>query len=35
MKLDPVADALLVVDLQHDFLPGGTLAVPAGSRTGW
>ncbi|HEX9242929.1 MAG TPA: nicotinamidase [Anaeromyxobacter sp.] len=32
MKLDPVADALLVVDLQHDFLPGGTLAVPAGDE---
>jgi len=32
MKLDPVADALLVVDLQHDFLPGGALAVPAGDE---
>jgi nicotinamidase/pyrazinamidase len=30
MRLDPVADALLVVDLQHDFLPGGALAVPQG-----
>ena len=32
MKLDPAADALLVVDLQHDFLPGGALAVPAGDE---
>ncbi|HSN14693.1 MAG TPA: bifunctional nicotinamidase/pyrazinamidase [Anaeromyxobacteraceae bacterium] len=30
MRIDPVHDALLVVDLQHDFLPGGALAVPAG-----
>lgn len=26
------ADALLVVDAQRDFLPGGALAVPAGDR---
>jgi nicotinamidase/pyrazinamidase len=32
MPLDPLADALLVVDLQHDFLPGGALAVPAGDE---
>jgi len=25
-------DALVVVDLQNDFLPGGALAVPAGDR---
>jgi nicotinamidase/pyrazinamidase len=25
-------DALLIVDLQHDFLPGGALAVPHGDR---
>src|SRR5450755_2700123 len=25
-------DALVVVDVQHDFLPGGALAVPAGER---
>ncbi|RZK88370.1 MAG: isochorismatase family protein, partial [Methylobacterium sp.] len=24
------AEALLVVDVQHDFLPGGALAVPDG-----
>jgi nicotinamidase/pyrazinamidase len=33
MKVDPVRDALLVVDLQHDFLPpGGALAVPSGDE---
>jgi nicotinamidase/pyrazinamidase len=32
MRIDPAADALLVVDLQHDFLPGGALAVPAGDE---
>ncbi len=32
MKLDPTTDALLVVDLQHDFLPGGALAVPSGDE---
>lgn len=30
MRIDPAKDALLVVDVQHDFLPGGALAVPAG-----
>ncbi|MGX6450113.1 isochorismatase family protein, partial [Patulibacter sp. S7RM1-6] len=25
-------DALLVVDVQHDFLPGGALGVPGGTR---
>lgn len=25
-------DALLIVDVQHDFLPGGSLAVPGGAR---
>jgi nicotinamidase/pyrazinamidase len=30
MRIDPHADALLVVDLQHDFLPGGALAVAGG-----
>ena len=25
-------DALLIVDVQHDFLPGGSLAVPDGAR---
>lgn len=30
MRIDRVRDALLVVDVQHDFLPGGALAVPEG-----
>jgi nicotinamidase/pyrazinamidase len=30
--LDPAKDALIVVDLQHDFLPGGALAVAEGDR---
>ncbi len=30
MRLDPTHDALLVVDLQRDFLPGGALAVESG-----
>lgn len=30
MVLDRVKDALLVVDLQHDFLPGGALGVAGG-----
>jgi len=30
MRLDREKDALLVVDLQHDFLPGGALAVAGG-----
>jgi nicotinamidase/pyrazinamidase len=32
MRIDPARDALLVVDLQHDFLPGGALAVRAGDE---
>jgi nicotinamidase/pyrazinamidase len=32
MILDPSADALLVVDLQHDFLPGGALGVAGGDE---
>ncbi len=30
MRIDRVTDALLVVDLQHDFLPGGALGVLGG-----
>jgi nicotinamidase/pyrazinamidase len=30
MRIDRRSDALLVVDLQHDFLPGGALAVGGG-----
>jgi nicotinamidase/pyrazinamidase len=30
MRLDPSRDALLVVDLQPDFMPGGALPVPDG-----
>jgi nicotinamidase/pyrazinamidase len=30
MRIDRSRDALLVLDLQHDFLPGGTLAVRDG-----
>ncbi len=32
MTIDPHRDALLVVDLQHDFLPGGALGVAGGDR---
>ena len=32
MRIDPSRDALLVVDLQHDFLPGGALAVQGGDE---
>ncbi len=32
MRIDRDADALLVVDLQHDFLPGGALAVSGGDE---
>jgi nicotinamidase/pyrazinamidase len=32
MRIDASSDALLVVDLQHDFLPGGALAVKEGDR---
>lgn len=30
MRIDPERDALLLTDLQHDFLPGGALAVEDG-----
>ena len=30
MRIDRTRDALLVVDLQHDFLPGGALGVAGG-----
>ena len=30
MRIEREGDALLVVDLQHDFLPGGALAVAGG-----
>jgi nicotinamidase/pyrazinamidase len=30
MRIDRETDALLVVDLQHDFLPGGALGVAGG-----
>ena len=30
MRHDPATDVLLVVDVQNDFLPGGSLAVPNG-----
>jgi len=32
MAIDPARDALLVVDLQHDFLPGGALGVAGGDQ---
>jgi nicotinamidase/pyrazinamidase len=32
MRIDRSHDALLVVDLQHDFLPGGALAVGEGDE---
>jgi nicotinamidase/pyrazinamidase len=32
MALDPHRDALVIVDLQHDFLPGGALGVAGGDR---
>jgi nicotinamidase/pyrazinamidase len=32
MRIDPVKDALVVVDLQPDFMPGGALAVAEGDR---
>ncbi len=32
MVIEPARDALLVVDLQHDFLPGGALAVGGGDE---
>lgn len=30
--IDPAFDALVVVDVQNDFCPGGALAVPGGDR---
>jgi nicotinamidase/pyrazinamidase len=30
MSIDPVRDALIVVDVQNDFCPGGSLGVPDG-----
>lgn len=30
--IDPAFDALVVVDVQNDFCPGGALAVPSGDR---
>ena len=32
MRIDRSHDALLVVDLQHDFMPGGALAVAEGDE---
>lgn len=32
MKIDRERDALVVVDVQHDFLPGGALAVAGGDE---
>jgi nicotinamidase/pyrazinamidase len=32
MIVDPASDALLLVDLQHDFMPGGALAVAGGDE---
>jgi nicotinamidase/pyrazinamidase len=32
MRIDPRTDALLLVDLQPDFMPGGALAVGAGDE---
>jgi nicotinamidase/pyrazinamidase len=32
MRIERATDALLVVDLQHDFLPGGALAVAGGDE---
>jgi nicotinamidase/pyrazinamidase len=32
MRIDPQKDALIVVDLQPDFMPGGALAVAEGDR---
>ena len=32
MRIDRQRDALLVVDVQHDFLPGGALAVAQGDE---
>ena len=32
MKLEPRTDALVLVDVQNDFCPGGALPVPDGDR---
>ena len=32
MQVDPRQDALLIVDVQRDFCPGGALPVPEGDR---
>ncbi len=32
VSIDPSSDALVVVDVQNDFTPGGALAVPDGDR---
>lgn len=32
LALDPTRDALLIVDVQNDFCPGGSLAVPHGDE---
>ncbi len=32
MRIDRARDALIVIDLQHDFLPGGALAVRGGDE---
>lgn len=31
-SIDPSRDALIIVDVQNDFCPGGALAVPEGDR---
>lgn len=30
MRIDPARDALVIVDIQNDFCPGGALGVPGG-----
>jgi len=32
ITVDPRTDALIVVDVQRDFCPGGALAVPRGDE---
>lgn len=32
MTIDPSSDALVIVDVQNDFCPGGSLAVPEGDK---
>jgi nicotinamidase/pyrazinamidase len=32
MRIDPTRDALVLVDIQNDFCPGGSLAVPGGDQ---